>query len=89
MDKSGYKIAIASGKGGTSKSAVSAAFATLKEKVVLADCDVDAANLYLIFNPVIGEEEVFVSGQKAVMDKDICSNCGIFLQLLVSIGLWW
>lgn len=71
------EIAVISGKGGTGKSAVSAAFATLNEKVVLADCDVDAANLYLIFNPVIQEEEVFVSGQKAVMDKDICSNCGI------------
>ena len=71
------EVAVISGKGGTGKSAVSAAFATLNERVVLADCDVDAANLYLIFNPLIQEEEVFISGQKAVMDKDICSNCGI------------
>jgi len=71
------EIAVISGKGGTGKSSVSAAFATLNNKVVLADCDVDAANLYLIFSPVIQEEEIFVSGQKAVIDKAICSNCGI------------
>lgn len=73
------EIAVISGKGGTGKSAVSAAFATLNDKVVLADCDVDAANLYLIFSPVIQKEEIFVSGQKAVIDKSICSNCGICL----------
>lgn len=73
------EIAVISGKGGTGKSAVSAAFATLKDKVVLADCDVDAANLYLIFNPVIKEKMAFISGQKAVIDKSICINCGICL----------
>ncbi|MDD3322580.1 MAG: P-loop NTPase [Paludibacter sp.] len=70
------EIAVISGKGGTGKSSISAAFATLSEKVVLADCDVDAANLYIIFNPTHTEEEVFISGQKAVIDKDKCTNCG-------------
>ncbi len=46
------EIAVISGKGGTGKSSISAAFATLQKEVVLADCDVDAANLYLLFNPV-------------------------------------
>ena len=45
------EIAIISAKEGTGKSGISAAFATLNGKVVLADCDVDAANLYLIFYP--------------------------------------
>lgn len=71
------ELAIISGKGGTGKSSISAAFATLQKEVVLADCDVDAANLYLLFNPVCDEEHVFVSGQKAVLDKDKCIDCGI------------
>ncbi|MBV5343043.1 4Fe-4S binding protein, partial [bacterium] len=44
--------------------------------MVLADCDVDAANLYLLFHPTHEKEEVFVSGFKAVIDKDLCTNCG-------------
>lgn len=70
------EIAIISGKGGTGKSSISAAFASLEPNVVLADCDVDAANLYLIFQPTIEEEQVFVSSHKALIDKDICTNCG-------------
>lgn len=69
------KIAIASGKGGTGKSSLSAAFATLSGQVVLADCDVDAANFYILFHPSHEEEEVFVTGQKAIID-DVCTSCG-------------
>jgi len=69
------EIAIISGKGGTGKSSISAAFATLSDKVVIADCDVDAANLYLLFNPVNDEEEVYISGHKAVLDPGKCTNC--------------
>lgn len=71
------EIAIISGKGGTGKSSISAAFATLQNNIVLADCDVDAANLYLLFNPTHEEEKTFISGYKAVIDKDICTNCGL------------
>jgi len=71
------EIAIISGKGGTGKSSISAAFATLSEKVVLADCDVDAANLFILFDPVHEEEESFVGGEKAVIDRDLCTNCGL------------
>ena len=70
------EIAVISGKGGTGKSSISAAFATLSEKVVLADCDVDAANLYILYNPTHEEERIFVSGQKAVIDYKKCRNCG-------------
>lgn len=70
------EIAIISGKGGTGKSSISAAFATLQPNIVLADCDVDAANLYLIFEPTHEEEQVFISGYKAIIDKDICTECG-------------
>lgn len=71
------EIAIISGKGGTGKSSISAAFATLSGEVVLADCDVDAANLYILFNPEHEEEESFVGGEKAVIDADRCTNCGL------------
>ena len=53
------ELAIISGKGGTGKSSIAAAFATLSNNVMLADCDVDAANLFLLFNPVNEEEEIF------------------------------
>jgi len=71
------ELAIISGKGGTGKSSISAAFATLNEQVVLADCDVDAANLYLLFNPSNDEEVKYISGHKAVIDYFLCTNCGL------------
>ena len=49
------EIAVISGKGGTGKTSITASFATLGGDVVLADCDVDAANMYLLFNPVHDE----------------------------------
>ncbi len=71
------ELAIISGKGGTGKSSISAAFATLNQNIVLADCDVDAANLYIIFNPTHQDEQVYIAGQTAVIDYSICTNCGI------------
>lgn len=71
------QIAIISGKGGTGKSSISAAFATLEKQVVLADCDVDAANLHIIFNPVPEQETVFTGARKAVIDQAKCTQCGL------------
>lgn len=71
------EIAVISGKGGTGKSSISAAFATLNGGVVVADCDVDAANLYLLFNPTHEEEIVYIAGHKAVINYDLCTTCGI------------
>ena len=71
------EIAVISGKGGTGKTSITASFATLGGDVVLADCDVDAANMYLLFNPVHDEESVFVSGHKAVIDYDFCTSCAL------------
>ncbi|MDD3079762.1 MAG: ATP-binding protein [Paludibacter sp.] len=70
------EIAVISGKGGTGKSSITAAFASLDKNIVLADCDVDAANLYLIFQPENEREDAFISGDKALIDKDLCTNCG-------------
>ena len=71
------EIAVISGKGGTGKSSIAAAFATLNERIVIADCDVDAANLYLLFNPTHEEELVYITGHKAIINYDKCTNCGI------------
>ncbi|HRY31665.1 MAG TPA: ATP-binding protein [Bacteroidales bacterium] len=74
------EIAVISGKGGTGKSSVTAALASCAGEVVLADCDVDAANQYLLFMPEIEEEQVYVSGYKAVIREDVCDNCGLCMQ---------
>jgi len=70
---------VISGKGGTGKSSISAAFASLDEKVVLADCDVDAANMHILFNPEIEEEKEFIGSEHAKIDYSLCSDCGICL----------
>jgi MinD superfamily P-loop ATPase len=74
------EIAIISGKGGTGKSSICAAFATLNKNVVVADCDVDSANLYLLFNPAQEEKEIFMSGHKAVIIRSKCTNCKICME---------
>ncbi|MBW2139074.1 MAG: (4Fe-4S)-binding protein, partial [Deltaproteobacteria bacterium] len=43
-------ISIASGKGGTGKTSIVAAFASLAQGKVLCDADVDAADLHLIMS---------------------------------------
>ena len=74
------ELAIISGKGGTGKSSISAAFATLNKNIVVADCDVDAANLYLLFNPFQEEEEIFISGHKAIINASKCTNCQLCMK---------
>ncbi len=71
------ELAVISGKGGTGKSSVTAAFATAGESLVVADCDVDAANLYLVFNPAHDTEQAYIGGHKAVIDHTLCTVCGI------------
>ncbi len=70
------EVAIISGKGGTGKSSVAASLASIEKSVLLADCDVDAANQYLLFQPEHTEEHIFISGQKAVIDYSACTRCG-------------
>jgi MinD superfamily P-loop ATPase len=71
------EIAILSGKGGTGKTSLTASFATLESEVVVADCDVEAANLYIILQPDNYLEEKFITGHKAVINRETCSNCGL------------
>ena len=74
------QLVILSGKGGTGKTSVAAALAHLASldlPVVLADADVDAANLELVLEPTRLEEHIFMGGQVAVIDPDLCQLCGI------------
>ncbi len=74
------QLVILSGKGGTGKTTVAAALAHLASRelpVVLADADVDAANLELVLDPVKQEEHGFMGGQVAVIDPEKCTTCGI------------
>lgn len=74
------QIAIISGKGGTGKTTIAAAFASLAKSKVLADCDVDAADLYLILKPEIKEKQAFKSSKVAQIDKGKCIECGQCLE---------
>lgn len=71
------EITILSGKGGSGKTSVSAALASLATNAVFCDCDVDAADLHLILTPNIKEEHEFDSGSLAVINSDRCTNCGL------------
>lgn len=70
------QIAVISGKGGTGKTVISASFAAIADNKVMADCDVDAADLHLLLTPEIMERAYFRSGVTAVIDRDKCIGCG-------------
>lgn len=70
------QIAIISGKGGTGKTVLTASFASLAENKVMVDCDVDAADLHLLLHPVIKEEQEFIGGKTADINKELCIKCG-------------
>jgi len=70
-----------SGKGGTGKTSLAGAFAVLMENKVLADCDVDAANLHLLLDPEIQNEGEFQGSKEAVKDDAKCINCGECLRV--------
>ncbi len=73
------RILIISGKGGTGKTSVAAAIADAAKPVVLADCDVDAANLHLLAGANDTKSEPFVSGFTAELNSEKCIGCGACL----------
>jgi len=71
------EIVIISGKGGTGKTSITASFAYLGGKdVIVADCDVDAADMHLLMQPDWKESEDFYSGLLAEIDQEKCIQCG-------------
>ena len=73
------QLVILSGKGGTGKTTVAAALAHLASQelsIVLADADVDAANLELVLDPAKRDEQPFMGGSLALIDPELCTTCG-------------
>jgi len=75
------EIVVLSGKGGTGKTSIVASFAALARSKVLTDCDVDAADLYLLLKPEVKEGKEFWSGQVALIDEAKCTECGLCQEL--------
>ncbi|TSA27624.1 MAG: (4Fe-4S)-binding protein [Bacteroidetes bacterium] len=72
-----HEIVVLSGKGGTGKTSLTASLAVLAgNDAVIADCDVDAANMHLLLRPDFGETFEFYSGELAVINQDLCNQCG-------------
>ena len=71
------EIVVISGKGGTGKTSLTASFACLEGSgAIVADCDVDAADMHLLMQPEIREREDFYSGEMARISQDKCTLCG-------------
>lgn len=70
------EIVVISGKGGTGKTTVSAAFAHLAENKIICDLDVDAPDLHILLDPVVQQSEAFISGNEAEIRQADCVKCG-------------
>jgi MinD superfamily P-loop ATPase len=70
------ELVVISGKGGTGKTSLVASFAILAHQAVLADCDVDAADLHLVLQPQIRHRQTFTGGKKARIKPGHCNACG-------------
>jgi MinD superfamily P-loop ATPase len=70
------ELVVISGKGGTGKTSIVASFAALAKNVVIADCDVDAADLHLVLEPKIARREKFSGGKRARIKSGHCTACG-------------
>lgn len=71
------ELVVVSGKGGTGKTSIVASFFALAERAVVADCDVDAADLHLVLAPSVRERHAFRGGSVAQIDPARCTGCGV------------
>ncbi len=70
------EVVVISGKGGTGKTSIVAGFTALSNKIIISDCDVDAADLHLILQPEVKESGLFSGSYLASIDQDRCTGCG-------------
>jgi MinD superfamily P-loop ATPase len=75
------ELLVISGKGGTGKTSLTAAFAGLAKNKILCDADVDAADLHLLMAPDVKESYDFKGGNEAIINLDKCSQCGLCREL--------
>ncbi len=71
------QVVFISGKGGTGKSTLVSSLSHLVNDKILADCDVEAPNMHILLQGKIIQREDFFGAQEAVIDKDICTKCGL------------
>ncbi|WP_174591320.1 ATP-binding protein [Methanocella conradii] len=69
------QVAVVSGKGGTGKTTVTASLAAMCSPVI-ADCDVDAANLHLLLKPTVREKKPYFGHKFPEVDAGLCAGCG-------------
>jgi len=75
------ELVVISGKGGSGKTSVVASLAALAERAMVADCDVDAADLHLVLAPTVEHREDFVAGKEAEVQPELCAGCGKCVQV--------
>ena len=76
------EIVVISGKGGTGKTSLTASFAMLaQDDIIVADCDVDAADMHLLLKPDFAKTEDFYSGELAIIDQDECNSCNLCFEV--------
>ena len=75
------ELVVISGKGGTGKTSIVASFAALADACVVADCDVDAADLHLVLEPTVMWRAPFSGGSKASIRTEDCHGCGTCMEV--------
>ena len=75
------EIVVLSGKGGTGKTSITAALASVVKDAVFCDNDVDAADLHLLLNPQVKSEHIFLSAWLAEINQDKCTGCSICMDM--------
>ena len=75
------QIVILSGKGGTGKTTITSAIASIIKNKIVADCDVEAANLHIVFDSDNYGSTDFIGGNKAKINLDKCTKCKLCEQL--------
>lgn len=70
------EIVVISGKGGTGKTTITSSLIPYFQDIIIGDCDVDAPNLQILFNPQNSKKESFYGMKKAKLDRELCIDCG-------------
>jgi MinD superfamily P-loop ATPase len=83
------EVAVVSGKGGTGKTSLTACFASLAERPVVADCDVDAADLHLVLQPTVETTEDFSGRSLPAIAAEDCTRCGDCIEACRFDALSW
>ncbi len=74
------EISIVSGKGGTGKTTLAVSLSLLWENHVIADCDVDAPDVWIVLEHKIEHEQPFVGKEVPWINNEICTRCDICRQ---------